>query len=256
MNIEQVPAFRIPVRKADLDNLTEEERNLMFFLGQFMNDLRFLLRFGAFLQRAPHHPDARRVQMGMFMTVSRILAAKLYEGWKFIRKDLLERREGVRITLPESAETAAESLSEIMDRADVKVGRGKKLNIIMFLRNSEFHYDKTANSKVWDAVPTDFVAFEYDGPNGFAGVAEYMVDSRLRTLLSIETDEEARREVYNRLFEVVEYLQQITVDAYRELLQLAGVERERVEELSIPSIPFNDVFIPYFVNKPPEESEV
>jgi hypothetical protein len=125
----------IPVTKAQLDKIPEIERAFYVHIGHLRNELVVLKKL---LDRAANNlqdnPILRDVYVLQSSIISRLLAGKLWEGWKLLGKAYFSPKLDLLIenNLPEDAQDSLRNLK----------GYFEKKNVIPGLRNKfAFHYD-------------------------------------------------------------------------------------------------------------------
>jgi hypothetical protein len=242
----------IRVTKQDLDSLSEKERLLLLQLGHLGNDLNILVKLSGFLQRqsSDGKPEVR-AQMGMFMMVTRILGSKMWEGWDMIKRCYLEEDELQNFPIHKIGQSAIESLREVFEKMDTKIGRNKR-NILEVLRNSEFHYDQSWFERTLAEVPDEFsscVLTQRATGNMFFGISEDFVSLRLLRLTGKKSVEEAVGIVYDTLLPVYADFHVLIAALHSALLEKAKGPLP-AERLEVHSVPFDSVVIPFFVDDP------
>jgi hypothetical protein len=125
----------ILVTKAKLDKIPEIERAFYVHIGHLRHELMVLKKL---LERSAKNPTdnsvLRDVHLSQSFIIARLLAGKLWEGWKLISKAYFSTKLSLTIEskLPDDTLEALEKLKKYF---------GKK-NIIGSLRNEfAFHYD-------------------------------------------------------------------------------------------------------------------
>lgn len=136
--------YEIKLTKQQLSSLPRHERALFFQLGHVFNEISFLNKLLLMVSNTEAKDLERKGMAVQSMIVARIFIGKVFEAWRMIEKELLEKKlmSDLEKYLPDDAKQALQNLETYFDEND----------LFRTIRNKfSFHYlsghiDETLNA--------------------------------------------------------------------------------------------------------------
>lgn len=236
----------LEVLKADLDSLPEEEAVFLTVMLHLTNEINFLQKAALASKPDSRLPDpiedsAQNSQILFFL---KLLAGKLYEGWRTLEKAYF--RAGL-------SRNYDNRLPEISKKAlsDLKTYFGKSDNLIEDVRNKYgFHTDVRRVSESLRSLPKSeplrVVAPSSLG-NIFAQFAEALTNlSVVRAVQGVSLEEATKRLMTEVLLTVPMYFQNFAHGFAEVALGQCQVHRTK-HEIEVKEL--DSVYLPYFLEK-------
>jgi hypothetical protein len=239
--------MKIEISKSKLLSIQEDERIFFVQFGNLMNELNTLQKLIYFSSHATDNEIIRRGSHSQALFLVRILAGKLFEGWRLLEKNFF----GTKIS-----KTYQKRMTKLGKRrlSELKHYFGKS-NIIRVIRNEfSFHYSPNASDKIKhliDEAPESevfeiFVSEEHG--NCLYWASDVLVNVAILRAMDKSNLERAMKKLLDEILSVTRWFLEflgdcvfVIVVAHPELIKA---------EVEIPNPPaIGEVDLPFFVSR-------
>jgi hypothetical protein len=250
-----IEIFRIPLVAEKLDSIPEAERNLIFALGHFANEINILSKL--FYWTSHNQPKGDIHQHGsnaQAMMIARLLCGKLHEGWRLMQNAYF----GTKIS---------RDYNELYDDdgkdAFRRLGRyfGGE-NLVSEIRNNfAFHYSPEEIGRCYVENERDdelVMLLSTDNANTLYHYAEVIVDQSLLTQIRAANPEEAMKKIIDESSEIIRLFNiaigSCLTAAFKLHLgqDLDDLVSDTIQLRELPG--FKNIGVPYFVDTEDGES--
>ena len=239
--------LKINIPKSKLDTIPEIEQVFFIQLMQFLNELNILQKCAIVSSNklASLTTIEKRGQISQAHFFIRILAGKLYEGWKIIRKNFIKTQLSKKYENLLS-QKGKESLLEL------KGYFNDRNNKVRLIRNKfAFHYDKEKIKEEIDKIPQEEFLEMYISEyrvNCLYSISDIIVNwSILNSLDSSNLQQAMEILIGDIAIKVSGWFREFCGDCVRIIGEKLELDYTGVEIPEPPSI--DEVELPYFVKR-------
>ena len=236
---------KVNIPKKTLDGMPEDERIFLVQMGTILNDIHMLLKLVIFSTKKTDNEVERKAQNSQALSILKILAGKLYEGWGVVdyyyRQRCLSRKYGK--SLDPKAKKCYKELKGYFRNSD---------NLVKWVRHKfASHYDREEVKEQVAQSPDDRV-FEWyisDYHGNCLYHMSYMISlTAIANFIDIKDPGKAMDIFLNDILETSKNFQFFVGHCMLAIAQ-KYLERD-FENVEIPDPPdINEVFLPYFTTR-------
>ncbi len=238
---------KINIPKSKLDNIHEIEQIFFIQLMQFLNELNILQKctIVSSNELASLTTIEKRGQISQAHFFIRILAGKLYEGWKMIGKNFLETQLSSEYENLLS-QKGKESLSELI------VYFKDENNLVRLIRNKfAFHYDKEKIKEEIDKIPQEKLLEMHISEhrvNCLYSISDTVVNWSILNSINSSNSQQAMDILIGDIaIKVSGWFREFCGDCVCIIVKKLGLSSTEIEIPEPPSI--DEVKLPYFIKR-------